>query len=78
MSRYRFEFMTRQSSVKYITMDVDGVDTEDAEERAREALKEYPAQIMQAGIHSILTKREEHAVPDAVELLSVREDRRFA
>jgi hypothetical protein len=78
MSRYRFEFMTRQSSIKYITMEVDGVDAEDAEERARQALKEYPAVIQQSGVHNMLTKRTEHSVPDAVELLSVREDRRFA
>ena len=78
MARYRMEFMTRQTAVKQIVIDIDGLDEADAEERAREALREYPAAIMQNGVHRIQTKRTEYQEPDAVELLSVREDRRFA
>ena len=78
MARYRIEFMTRQTAVKQIAIDVDGVDEADAEERAREALKEYPAAVMQAGVHRIHTKQAEYQIPDAVELMSIREDRRFA
>lgn len=78
MARYRMEFMTRQTAVKHVVIDIDGLDEADAEARAREALREYPAAIMQTGVHRIQTKRSEYSEPDAVELMSVREDRRFA
>lgn len=77
MSRYTLEVKVTQSCQKLISLEVAADSFEEAEEKAREALKTYPREIMEDGIYKMLTKKSRYEEPTDVLVLAVREDKRF-
>lgn len=77
MSRFNMTFNIVQTVTRKIKMEVDARDEDDAIMQAEKALEEYPREILTSSIQRMVSVRDDYEAPVKVEVVDIREDKRF-
>lgn len=75
--RYNINCLVQQEIVKALYVELDAESIEDAESRLNEMLKTYPREIQVDGVHRVQPMRELYELPSTVDIVDIREDKRF-
>jgi hypothetical protein len=78
LARFIVKATVDQSVTRYVKLELDAFDEEDAMFKATEALKEFPRAVQTNSIHRMISTKDEYTVPSSVEFTEVREELKFA